>query len=596
MTLPTTPRLLRINQVAAETGLTARTIRYYEEMGLLEPAARSDGDYRLYDDSDLERLQFIRNLRDDAGFSLAQIGQLLEDEHVRERNRERYRQTGDPDERRSLILDAQARVDHQIEILEAKAARLAAMIDEARARRAPPRRAPDPGRRRAEPASGARSLIGRALLDPSRLSESDGLSPFQHRNFRLFFAGQAISLVGTWMQQVAQAWLVLELTHDPIWLGIVAAAQFLPVMVLGLFAGVAADALPKRQVLICTQIAMMILAAVLAVLVIADVVEVWMILVLAFLLGIANAVDMPARQSFAYEMVGRTEVGSAVALNSAMFNGARVLGPAAAGLAIGAFGVGPAFAINALSFLAVIVGLAMMDESELHIGNRIARPETVRAVVRNLAEGLRYVRGTPVVLLAVVVVGGVATVGMNFNVLIPAFAQGELGSDAAGYGFLMAASGIGSLLAAMRLVFGGRPRPVRLATGALILGLASVALAVTRVYPAALGLMVLIGFGSILMAATGNTTIQLAVPDQLRGRVMSVYTTVFSASVPIGGLAFGAAASAFGVSVAIALGGVLTLVIGLGALAWGRAGAFELTENTATATPAGAMPAAARAR
>jgi DNA-binding transcriptional MerR regulator len=135
MTLPTTPRLLRINQVAAETGLTARTIRYYEEMGLLEPAARSDGDYRLYDDSDLERLQFIRDLRDDAGFSLAQIGQLLEDEHVRERNRERYRQTGDPDERRSLIRDAQARVDHQIELLEAKAARLAAMIDEARARR-----------------------------------------------------------------------------------------------------------------------------------------------------------------------------------------------------------------------------------------------------------------------------------------------------------------------------------------------------------------------------------------------------------------------------------------------------------------------------
>jgi DNA-binding transcriptional MerR regulator len=136
VTLPSAPRLLRINQVAAETGLTARTIRYYEEMGLLEPAARSEGDYRLYDDSDLERLRFIRSLRDDAGFSLAQIGQLLEDEHARERNRERFRQTGDPDERRSLIRDAQTRVDHQIEILEAKAARLASMITEAHARRA----------------------------------------------------------------------------------------------------------------------------------------------------------------------------------------------------------------------------------------------------------------------------------------------------------------------------------------------------------------------------------------------------------------------------------------------------------------------------
>ena len=439
-------------------------------------------------------------------------------------------------------------------------------------------------------------MIGRMLLDPSRLAESDGMSPFRHRNYRLFFSGQAISLVGTWMQQVAQAWLVLELTHDPIWLGIVAAAQFIPVMILGLFAGVAADALPKRRVLIWTQVTMMLLAAILSVLVISGVVEVWMILVLAFLLGIANAVDMPVRQSFAFELVGRDEVASAVALNSAMFNGARVIGPAAAGLAIAAFGVGPAFALNALSFLAVIIGLRMMDERELHIGNRIARPETARAVVQNLAEGLRYVRQTQVVLLAVVVVGSVATVGMNFNVLIPAFAQDDLGSGAAGYGFLMAASGVGSLLAAMRLVFGGRPRPVRLATGALLLGVASIALAITRDFPVALGLMVLVGFGSILMAATGNTTIQLAVPDHLRGRVMSVYTTVFSASVPIGGLAMGAVASAFGVTVAIALGGVLTLVIGLGAYAWGRRGAFDLPQNTAPAASGGTVPGGARTR
>jgi predicted MFS family arabinose efflux permease len=161
----------------------------------------------------------------------------------------------------------------------------------------------------------------------------------------------------------------------------------------------------------------------------------------------------------------------------------------------------------------------------------------------------------------------------------------------------MAASGIGSLLAAMRLVFGGRPRPVRLATGALLLGAASVALAVTRVFPVALGLMVLVGFGSILMAATGNTTIQLAVPDQLRGRVMSVYTTVFSASVPIGGLAMGAVASAFGVSIAIALGGVLTLLIGLGALAWGRGGTFESVSGTAAVpSTGGTVPGGARTR
>ena len=440
-------------------------------------------------------------------------------------------------------------------------------------------------------------MIGRATFNPSRLATSEGMSAFRHRNYRLFFAGQAISLVGTWMQQVAQAWLVLQLTHDPIWLGIVAAAQFIPVMVLGLFAGVAADALPKRRVLIWTQIAMMLLAAVLAALVMSGVVQVWMILLLAFLLGIANAVDMPVRQSFAIELVGREDVGNAVALNSAMFNGARVVGPAAAGLTIAAFGIGPAFAINALSFLAVIVGLRLMDERELRVAGRIARPESARAVVLNLREGLAYVRRTQVVLLAVVVVGTVATVGMNFGVLIPAFAQNELGSGAAGYGFLMAASGVGSLLAAMRLVFGGRPRPVRLATGALILGAASLALATTREFPVAMALMVLVGFGSILMAATGNTTIQLAVPDHLRGRVMSVYTTVFSASVPIGGLAMGAVASAFGVAVAITLGGVLTLLVGLGALAWGRGGAFDaLTSGATSGGSIGTVPGAARPR
>ena len=437
-------------------------------------------------------------------------------------------------------------------------------------------------------------MIGRSTFSPRRLGASDGMRAFRHRNYRLFFFGQAISLVGTWMQQVAQAWLVLQLTHDPIWLGIVAAAQFIPVMVLGLFAGVAADALPKRRVLLWTQIVMMALAAVLAVLVIGDVVQVWMILVLAFLLGIANAVDMPVRQSFAIELVGREDVGAAVALNSAMFNGARVIGPAAAGLAIAAFGVGPAFAINALSFLAVIVGLSMMDERELQVPTRVARPDSARAVVRNLREGLVFVRRTQLVLVAVLVVGSVATVGMNFGVLIPAFAEGELVSGAAGYGFLMAASGVGSLLAAMRLVFGGRPRPVRLATGALILGAASLALAATREFPVALGLMVLVGFGSILMAATGNATIQLSVPDHLRGRVMSVYTTVFSASVPIGGLAMGAVASVFGVPAAIAIGGALTLVIGAGAYAWGRSGAFEALPTTASA--GGLLAGTARSR
>ena len=308
-------------------------------------------------------------------------------------------------------------------------------------------------------------MIGRESFTMDRATRSRGTMAFQHRNYRIFFGGQAVSLVGTWMQQVAQAWLVLELTGDPIWLGIVAAAQFIPVMILGLFAGVAADALPKRQTLVATQVVMMSLAVILAILTVTDLVEVWMILILAILLGCANAVDMPVRQSFAIELVGREDVGNAVALNSAMFNGSRIIGPALAGLTIAAFGVAAAFAINALSFLAVIVALLMLDETRLRTPPRIARPGSASAVMENLVEGLGYVRHTPLVLLAVLVVGGVATFGMNFSVLIPAFAADDLASGAAGYGFLMAASGVGSLVAALALAFRGKPHISRIASG-----------------------------------------------------------------------------------------------------------------------------------
>ncbi len=401
------------------------------------------------------------------------------------------------------------------------------------------------------------------------MRRSRSLKAFGHRNYRLFFGGQALSLIGTWMQQVAQAWLVLEISGgDPLWLGVVAAAQFVPVMLFGLFAGVLADALPKRQTLLAVQVVMMLLAIVLTVLTAAGVVEIWMVVVLALLLGCANAVDMPVRQSFAMELVGPKDIGNAVSLNSAMFNGARVAGPAIAGLTIGAFGVATAFAINAVSFLAVIIALSMMRDEDLIRPRLIARPRSVGAVFENLAEGLRYVRGTPVVLMAVSVVGLVATFGMNFNVLIPPLAQDVFGTDASGYGFLMTASGIGALSAAVGLVVGGRPRPIRIALGGIVLGVASVLLALTTSFPVALVLMAAVGAGGITMAATANATIQLSVPDGLRGRVMSVYTTVFSASVPVGGLAMGALASVFGISVSIAIGGALSLATGLVAFVW----------------------------
>jgi MFS family permease len=398
------------------------------------------------------------------------------------------------------------------------------------------------------------------------------------------------------MQQVAQGWLVLTLSGDPFWLGVVATAQFLPVMVLGLFAGILADVLPKRQTLMAVQAVMMVLAVILTVLTATGVIEVWMIIVLALLLGCANAVDMPVRQSFAIEMVGPRDVGNAVAINSAMFNGARVVGPALAGLTIGAFGMAPAFAINAMSFLAVIVALWLMHDDELHRPRLVPRPRSIGAVFDNLHEGLSFVRHTPVVLLAVTTVGLVATFGMNFQVVIPPLAQDALGSDAAGYGFLMTASGLGALAAAVFLVINGRPRPIRIALGAIVLGVASIALAMSTSYPLSLLLMVPVGAGGIAMAATANATIQLAVPDGLRGRVMAVYTTVFSASMPVGGLLMGILASSLGILPAILIGGLLSLATGLAALAWYRrlAGrsmaAPAVPQSTAPSTSAALSP------
>lgn len=395
-----------------------------------------------------------------------------------------------------------------------------------------------------------------------------GARAFRHRNYRLFFAGQAISLVGTWMQQVAQGWLVLQLTHDPLWLGLVSLAQFGPVIVLGLFGGVIADQLPKRRTLMATQTVAMILAFILFGLTAAHVVQVWHVMVLAALLGISNAFDMPARQSFAVEMVGRDDVANAVGLNSALFNASRILGPAAAGLLIGAFDISIAFLINGISFVAVILAYLAMRDGELRAVAQSSRPRNWSEVVANLAEGARFVRTTPIVLLAVVIVGLASTFGMNFSVLVPPLADNVLHVGASGFGFLMAASGVGSTLAALWVAFQRRPSTRPIAIGAIALGLASVVLAVSTTFPISLLAMAVAGAGGISMAVTANTTIQLAVPDHLRGRVMSFYTTIFSGSVPAGGLLMGAIASAWGVPLSLFIGAILTLVVGIAGWVW----------------------------
>jgi MFS family permease len=416
-----------------------------------------------------------------------------------------------------------------------------------------------------------------------------GWRAFRHRNYRLFFGGQLISLIGTWMTAVAQSWLILQLTGNPFDLGLLTAVQFGPVLVLGLFGGLIADALPKRRTLYVTQTVAMVVSFLLFGLAATHVVQVWHVFLLAGVMGVRNAVDMPTRQAFAVEMVGREDIGNAVALNSAMFNGARVLGPAIAGLTIGAFGVSIAFLIDAISFLAVLLGLFLMRESELRKSPIFARPTSVGAVFSNLAEGLAYVRRTEVVLLAVVIIGVVATFGINFSILIPPLAANVLRVGASGYGFLMAASGIGSLIAALSIAFGGT-RPVAMLLGGLVLGVAEILIGIVGSYPIDLVLMFVAGSGAITMMATANTAIQMAVPDELRGRIMSVYTTVFAGTSPIGGLLLGALASNAGPAAAIAWGGVVSAAAAVIGLVWYR----RLTRLGAVpARPVGPTPGAA---
>lgn len=413
-----------------------------------------------------------------------------------------------------------------------------------------------------------------------------GWRALRHRNYRLFFAGQLVSLIGTWMQSVAQGWLILQLTGDPVYLGFVAAAQFTPVLVLGLFGGVLADGLPKRRTLIVTQTLSMLLAFLLFVLTITGHIGVEQILGLAFLLGIVNAVDMPTRQAFAVEMVGREDIGNAVALNSAVFNSARVIGPAIAGLTIGAAGIASAFLLNGVSFLAVIVAYVRMDDGHLVGALRPMRPTTVRGVMDQLRVGLSFVRATPAVLVPVLTIGLVSTVGMNFNVLIPPLAKDVLHVGATGYGFLMAATGLGSLVAAIGIAFGRSNRVMLIGVGATLTGVAELVLAASGSFALSLVAMLITGLGAISMAATANTTIQLTVPDELRGRVMSVYTTVFAGSTPIGGLVAGALASGLGVAEAIAIGGILSLIVGLIVVVWyRRAGLAGMASPPAAPVP-----------
>lgn len=393
---------------------------------------------------------------------------------------------------------------------------------------------------------------------------SNTFRALKHRNYRLFYSGQVISLCGTWMQTIAQAWLVLELTDSRVALGTVTLFQFLPITIFVLFAGVVADRVPKRSFLVAVQTLAMSQAVILSALVFTDLVELWHVYVLAFVLGISVAFEQPTRQAFVIEMVGKEDLLNAVALNSGAFNGARLIGPALGGTIIAIAGVETAFAINAVSFLPVIAGLLMMRMSELHSVD--TRAITRHGALAELGEGVSYALRTPAVLMILIMVAVIGTFGYNFIVVLPLLARYVLETDSAGFGFLTAAVGLGALSSALFLA-GNRRASRRILFGggvAFSVLLALVGLS-TNIY-LSLFFLLLLGVANTAFAATANTSLQLAAPDHLRGRVMSLFFLLIAGSTPIGGFFTGFMAEQIGTQNTV---GVLAALCGIGVAAGG---------------------------
>lgn len=390
-----------------------------------------------------------------------------------------------------------------------------------------------------------------------------GLRAFRHRDFRLFWSGQAVSLVGTWMQSVAQAWLVLELTGSAFRLGLVGALQFSPMPLLGMLAGALSDRLPKRRLIVASQTIMLLQSLALAALVASGHVEFWHVAVLATVYGMANTLDIPARQAFVVELVGREDLLNAIALNSALFNGARIVGPAVAGLVIARWGLATAFFLNALSFVAVLAALLVVRAQGLP--RRVAGP-----LGAEIAEGVTYALRTPRIALTLSLVLVVSTFLFNYSVIVPLLARDVLGQEAEGFGLLMAMVGVGAIGAALTLAVAGRGQPpvAALLAPALVLAAATISLAGVREMWLAALVLVVMGYSGILLMAGANTTLQLAVPDDLRGRIMSLHMLVFAGVTPVGSLLVGALMETLGVPRGLALVGGAGLVSVLVLAAW----------------------------
>ena len=404
----------------------------------------------------------------------------------------------------------------------------------------------------------AKDARSRKATSGPRLSLA--LRAFRHRNYQLFFGGQLISLTGTWMQSVAQSWLVYKLTGSAISLGLVGFSGQIPVFVLASIGGAVADRHRRHRILVTTQTAAMLLAFVLAALTLTNRVQVWHVFVLASLLGLVNAFDIPARQAFGVDMVGRDDLINAIALNSSMFNGARIIGPAIAGVLVAAVGEGWCFFANAVSYIAVIVGLLLM---KIKVQERVPLSGSALA---SIIEGFSYVGRTGPVRALLFLLGLISLLGMPYVVLMPIFAVQILHGGARGLGLLMGASGVGALIAALSLAARRSARGLGrlVAFSAAGFGASLILFSLSRSFWLSVVLLMPVGFCMIVEMAASNTLIQTLVPDKLRGRVMSVYSMMFMGMAPFGALLAGMLAHHLGASTTVALGGGVCIVAAVG--------------------------------
>jgi MFS family permease len=382
----------------------------------------------------------------------------------------------------------------------------------------------------------------------------------QHRNYRLFFAGQIVSLAGTWMQNIALAWLVIELSGSPLAIGALAFCRFLPFLAFGLVAGVIVDRFDTRRLLLGTQGAAMVVSIVLAVVTLTGVATLPLVYALAALGGLVLVFDAPGRQTLTFQMVGRDELQNAVALNSGLFNGSRVIGPALAGLVITLVGTGACFVVNAVSFLSVFVALRLMREEELF--PVVKSPGT--RVVAGIREGLAWAVHAPIARVVLGVVTVVSTVGFNFHVLVPLLASETLDVGAGTFGILSSAFGLGALVGALAMATLREASPRAFVGGALGFSVVMLALVPVDSVPVALVLLFALGTSFALFTASANALVQLSAPDHMRGRAMSLFLFAFAGLAPIGGLIAGWLAEVGGTPLAFAVAGVS----GLAAVAW----------------------------